>query len=150
MWTDLFSQSVLELSEVGSLSSIRDRWWPTPWECPRAAPRDLAPPAPVTLDLRHMSLPFISLAAAMLITLMLVFLEIASHKSIASMPNYLKQKMVRGSECNGAVTEVRVTHVATQTVLWAASRAGSPSTDFPQRLNLSHKLYTSDGQLARI
>ena len=146
-WTDKFSLAVLEMSEAGILSSIRGRWWPAPGECPRASPRVLATPAPVTLDLYHMAPPFIFLSVAILVAITMVFIEILADKTISSKTNYLKCKVFRLKECNGNSLS-RVSHVATQTILWASPGASSPTTGF--KSNLSKKLYTSDGQIAQI
>ena len=148
-WADLFSLSVLALSEAGHLSSIRDRWWPTPGDCPRASPLVLAPPAPVTLDLYHLAPPFIFLWSAILLAIMVVFIEIFSDKTISSKTKYIKRKVFRLHECKDkGYPPALVCHVATQTILWASSRAASPSPGLSS--NLSKKLYTSDGQIARI
>ena len=141
---DMFSQSVLVLSEAGRLSSIRGRWWPAPGDCPRASPRVLAPPAPVTLDLRKMAPPFIFLWSAILLAIMIVFIEIFADKSISSKTKYFKRRIFRMPDCEDKEYQpTRVSHVATQTILWASSSPGLTS-------NLSKKLYTSDGQIARI
>ena len=145
-WTDKFSLAVLELSEAGLLSSIRGRWWPAPGECPRASPHVLAPLAPVTLDLYHMAPPFILLSTAILLAITMVLIEIFTDKSILSKTKYLKCKVLRRQECNEN-SLAPVTHVATQTILWASPRA-SPPPGF--KSNLSKKLYTSDGQIAQI
>ena len=147
-WTEKFSLAVLELSEAGLLSSIRGRWWPAPGECPRASPHVLAHPAPVTLDLYlyHMAPPFILLSAAILLAITMVLIEIFTDKSISSKTKYLKCKVFRLHTCNENSLAC-VTHVATQTILWASPRA-TPPPGF--KSNLSKKLYTSDGQIAQI
>ena len=144
---DMFSQSVLELSEAGRLSSIRGRWWPAPGDCPRASPRVLAPPAPVTLDLHKMAPPFIFLWSAILLAIMMVFIEIFADKSISSKTKYFKRRIFRMPDCV-EYQPTRVSHVATQTILWASSSGASSSPGLTS--NLSKKLYTSDGQIARI
>ena len=86
-----FSRAVLQLSEAGVLSSIVARWWPAPAECP--APRPAAPP-PVTLDTADMAAPLVLLAAAILVTFVLLALEVAADKTIDSGPKYLRQKLL--------------------------------------------------------
>ena len=144
---DMFSVSVLELSEAGRLSSIRGRWWPAPGDCPRASPRVLAPPAPVTLDLCKMAPPFIFLWSAILLAIMMVFIEIFADKSISSKTKYFKRRIYRMHDCKDKEYP-GVSHVATQTILWASSSGASSSPSLTT--NLSKKLYTSDGQIARI
>ena len=142
---------MLALSEAGRLSSIRDRWWPTPGDCPRASPLVLAPQAPVTLDLYHLAPPFIFLWSAILLAVIVVFIEIFTDKSISSKTKYIKRKIFRLHECKDkgkGYPPALVCHVATQTILWASSRAASSSPGLTS--NLSKKLYTSDGQIARI
>ena len=143
----MFSLSVLEMSEAGRLSSLRGRWWPSPGDCPRASPRVLASPAPVTLDLRKMAPPFIFLWSAILLAIMVVFIEIFADKSISSKTKYLKRKIFRMQDCKDKKCP-SVSHVATQTILWASSSGASSSPGLTS--NLSKKLYTSDGQLVRI
>ena len=146
---DMFSLSVLELSEAGRLSSIRGRWWPAPGDCPRASPRVLASPSPVTLDLHKMAPPFIFLWSAILLAIMMVFIEIIADKSISSKTKYLQRKIFLMPDCEDKEYQpTRVSHVATQTILWASSSGASSSPGFSS--NLSKKLYTSDGQIARI
>ena len=127
-YTELFSRAVLELSESGRLASIRDTWWPEPGTCQSENNSGIptrAPP-PMTLDLYHMATPFIFLAVSILVTFIIAAMEIFNDNTIVSIPKYLRQKL-RFSPAQYTREDTCVNHVATQTILWASSRANSPA-----------------------
>ena len=141
------SESTLLLSESGTLSLLRDKWWPESVSCPVPGVSES-----VTLDPHHMSIPLIFISAAILLTIILVLIEILSDKSIVSIPNYLRRKLSNPQSTKYICDyEPRTQkHRATQTILWA-SRSSSPGEGLPPLFSsLNHKLYTSDGQLAKI
>jgi len=126
-YTSLFSEAVLRLSESGKLSFFRDSWWPQLDTChhvPSPGANVVAPPLPITLTLHQMATPFIFLVVALILALLISCFEIATDKTITNKQKYLRQRFgynqTRGED-------TCVTNAATQTILWASSRCGTPA-----------------------
>ena len=124
--TQTISSSILELSESGTLSMIRDKWWPAGAECPPVM--SPAQVAPVTLTVHHMATPFIIMATILLLSILIVIIEIYQDNTISSLSKHLRQKLSDPKPTSFIRDyEPRVQkHEATQTILWASSRASTP------------------------
>ena len=129
VYTRRFSQLLLQLAEVGKISRARDFWWPQPSGCSQAGQGDAVN---TSLDLVLMSPLFILLGLAILLSCLLLLVEIltVTDRQLSSVPWYLKLRLssTRSLDDTDQVGPRlgQTAHVATQTVLWASSRANTP------------------------
>ena len=65
-------------------------------------------------------------AVSILVTFIIAAVEIFNDNTIVSIPKYLRQKL-SFSPAKYTREDTCVNHVATQTILWASSRANSPA-----------------------
>ena len=144
----MFSQGLLQMTETGKLSAAKYKWWPDPTDCPQLTTSSLADERS-TLTLEHVAAPLLFLLVALVIALLLAILELCTSTKVSSLPKYLKQSFTpsSGTAANASFQKFNQS-VATQTVLWASSRATTPG---PARAAspppLYHRIYTHDGQL---
>ena len=140
----LFSRHLLELAETGRISRARDVWWPQQADC---SPGQSRTRSASSLDVAVMSPAFIFLGLALLLSCIVALLEItmtARGRKISSVPSYLKKRLTSTSPRQLEKAEIEVAHTATQTVLWASSRAATPAPGrnydylflFPKKSNL--------------
>ena len=142
----LFSRHLLELAETGRISRARDVWWPQQADC---SPGQSRTRSASSLDVAVMSPAFIFLGLALLLSCIVALLEItmtARGRKISSVPSYLKKRLTFTSTSPRQLekAEIEVAHTATQTVLWASSRAATPAPGrnydylflFPKKSNL--------------
>ena len=126
-FTRQFSQLLLQLAETGKISRARDVWWPQPSACSQSGQGDTGN---TSLDLVIMSPLFILLGLAILLSCVLSLLEIltVTDHHISSVPWYLKLRLssTRDLETDQVPSNPGHAHAATQTVLWASSRANTP------------------------
>ena len=133
--TRRFSQLLLQLAETGKISRARDVWWPQPTACSQAREGDNVR---TSLDLVIMSPLFILLGLAIIISFVLLLVEIltVTDHQISSVPWYLKLRLTstRSLDTDDVGGHLGQAHVATQTVLWASSRANTPGREGTQKL----------------
>ena len=124
--TRTFSHHLLQLVETGRVSRARDRWWPQQGHCDdNVKSGDIYN----SLDLVMMGPPFIFLGIGLLLSCLLGLLEMVVSlrtRKISSLSRYLKQRL-SSPPSSPVVRDGGVSHVATQTVLWASSRANTPA-----------------------
>ena len=125
--TRQFSQFLLQLAETGKISRARDAWWPQPTACSKAGEGDNVN---TSLDLVIMSPLFILLSLAILLSCVLLLVEIltVTDRQISSVPWYLKLRLTSTTDLETDQLDCKVgqANAATQTVLWASSRANTP------------------------
>jgi len=144
----MFSQGLLQMTETGKLSAAKYKWWPDPTDCPQLTTSSLADDRS-TLTVEHVAAPLLFLLVALIIALLLALLELCTSTKVSSLPKYIKQSFTSssGTAANASFQKFNQS-VATQTVLWASSRATTPG---PARAAspppLYHRIYTHDGQL---
>ena len=127
-YTRRFSQFLLQLAEAGKISRARDVWWPQPSGCSQAGQGDSVNTG---LDLVIMSPLFILFSLALLLSCLLLLVEVltVTDRQLSSVPWYLKLRLTssRSLETDQLGGNLGQTaHAATQTVLWASSRANTP------------------------
>lgn len=126
-YTRLFSHHLLQLVETGRISRARDRWWPQSGECESVWSEDSSANS---LDLVMMSPPIILLGLGLLLSCLVGLLEMMVSlrtRRISPLLRHLNQRLASPSSSSSRRTEDGVSHVATQTVLWASSRATTPA-----------------------
>jgi len=143
-----FSHGLLNMTETGKLSAAKLKFWPEPVDCPQVtAPPQAAQRTTLTID--HLAPPLLFLLVAIILSLFLSVLEMCTSKNISSLPKYLGQSFYY-SPSGAASTYFHKYHPskATQTVLWASSRATTPGPGGPASPPpLHHRIYTQDGKL---
>ena len=127
-YTRRFSQFLLQLAEAGKISRARDVWWPQPSGCSQTGQGDSFNTG---LDLVIMSPLFILFSLALLLSCLLLLVEVltVTDRQLSSVPWYLKLRLTssRSLETDQLGGNLGQTaHAATQTVLWASSRANTP------------------------
>jgi len=146
----MFSQGLLEMTETGKLSAAKFKWWPEPTNCPQPTVSIADEKSTLTLD--HLAPPLLFLLVAIILSLLVSFLELVTSKDVSSLPKYLN-KMFSNTPTSNSSFQKFCPSVATQTVLWASSRATTPAPGSPtsnSQTPLYHRIYTHDGKLAKV
>jgi len=147
----LFSQGLLQMTETGKLSAAKYKWWPEPSDCPQMTTSSLADER-TTLTMEHLAPPFLFLLVSIILSLLLSIIEMFTQTKFSSLPKYLSQSFSQSPLATNSSFQRFQPSVATQTVLWASSRATTPgpggtSASPPP---LYHRIYTHDGKLAKV
>jgi len=146
----MFSQGLLKMTETGKLSAAKYKWWPEPSHCPQITASSLADER-TTLTVEHLAPPMIFLLVAILLSIFLSINEMIFSKQVSSLPKYLSKSFSHNTTANNPSFQKFHPSVATQTVLWASSRATTPAPGgAASPPSLSHRIYTNDGKLAKV
>jgi hypothetical protein len=144
-----FSSSLLKIAEKGLLSAARHKWWPDNENCGISVPGNNNTLATTVLHIEDMGPPFIFLLVAIILSLLIALLELVYHLSTTTYANQEKTPSLGGSlklaccPCLFPPKPVQNVYkparpsVATQTVLWASSRATTPTPHH----NLSQRIF---------
>lgn len=144
----MFSQGLLQMTETGKLSAAKYKWWPDPSDCPQLTTSSLADQR-TTLTMEHMAPPLLFLLVALILALILSLLELCTSTKISSLPKYLSQSFSPSLPKKNSSFQKFSPSVATQTVLWASSRATTPAPGGAgSPPPLYHRIYTHDGKLS--
>ena len=146
----LFSKGLLQMTETGKLSAAKYKWWPAPTDCPQLTESSLADQR-TTLTMEHLASPLLFLLVAIILAILISLIELCTSNKVSSLPKYLSQSFSLSPPAQNSSFQKFSPSVATQTVLWASSRATTPAPGgaaSPPPLN--HRIYTHDGKLAKV